>query len=122
MSYFLVGFPPDALSLVTPCHVVEMRTVSSLLAGRKGAVSRQSSPTARKICEREEMMLERQGYEICDFRSFASELKTSQLAKVGVCFKLSARIFLLYMYTQVCLQLSSSGFKLREGDTRCDPS
>lgn len=80
------------MSCLTPCHVVEMRTVSSLLAGRKGAVSRQSSPTARKICDREEIMLERHGYEICDFRSFASELKTSQLAKVGVCLKFCARI------------------------------
>lgn len=121
MSYFLAGFPPDALSLVTPCHVVEMRTVSSLLAGRKGAVSRQSSPTARKICGREEMMLERQGYEICDFRSFASELKTSQLAKVGVCFKLAARFSSLHVHTGMS-STQFSGFKLREGDTRCDPS
>lgn len=75
MSYFLAGFSPDALSLVTPCHVVEMRTVSSLLAGRKGVVSRQSSPTAREICDREEIRLERQGYEICDFRSFALKLR-----------------------------------------------
>lgn len=78
MSYFLAGFSPDALSLVTPCHVVEMRTGSSLLAGRKGTVSRRLSPTAGKIvCDREEIMLERHGYEICDFKSFASELKSA---------------------------------------------
>lgn len=77
MFYFLTGFSPHALSLVMLCHVVEMRTVSSLLAGRKGVVSRQSSPTARKICDREEIMLERHGYEICDFKSFASELNSA---------------------------------------------